>query len=79
MNDPFKGWGIVHIRTKFLFFPKIIKGELRWLETSSWAEEYESVDGWETWERTTAIRWIDEDKVSEAIQFARRHSRRQGW
>jgi hypothetical protein len=79
VKDPFKGWGSVYIRTKFLLFPKVIRREWKWLKTASWAEEYVSVDGWETWERVTPIRWLEKEKVSEATLFARRHSRREGW
>jgi hypothetical protein len=28
------------LRTAFLFFPKTINGETRWLETASWIEKY---------------------------------------
>lgn len=28
------------IREKFLFFPKVINRELRWLEKAAWVEQY---------------------------------------
>ncbi len=45
-------------RTKFLFFPKTIKGEKRWLEKATWEEYCLSSDtsGQTFW---YGIRWID--------------------
>jgi len=43
--------------TKFLWFPKKICGETRWLEKATWEEDYflaENFDGW--W---TSRKWID--------------------
>jgi hypothetical protein len=48
------------IITKFLWFPKRIENEKRWLERASWVEQF--VD-WETcWKKTDkwyAICWLD--------------------
>lgn len=38
--------------TKFLFFPKTINNELRWLETATWVEAYiekYTTRGWLRW------------------------------
>jgi hypothetical protein len=32
--------GIKRVRTKFLWFPKTIYKETRWLETAAWKERY---------------------------------------
>lgn len=42
--------GDVRIKTKFLILPKIINGELRWLEFATYSQEYSilgcGVAGW---------------------------------
>ena len=43
--------GTLRIKRKFLFFPKIINGEFRWLEKAMWSELYQYK--WYT------IKWID--------------------
>jgi hypothetical protein len=41
----------------FLFFPKTINGETRWLEFSKWKKEYPIEDyDYATWEST---KWLD--------------------
>jgi hypothetical protein len=44
------------IKSGFLFFPKWIKGETRWLEYARWEQEYKPHYGGPEWEN---IRWID--------------------
>ncbi len=39
----------------FLWWPKFIDGEVRWLESSGWVEVYECIDG-PCWE---PIQWVD--------------------
>jgi hypothetical protein len=34
-------WGDRRMKTKFLLFPKCMRGEWRWLETAYWMQEYE--------------------------------------
>lgn len=45
--------GTMRTRTKFLLFPKKIKGQTRWLERASWCEYYDTMLGW------IADKWVD--------------------
>lgn len=40
-------FGTIRIRSGFLFFPKRIGKETRWLELAVWAEEWMCDDEWE--------------------------------
>jgi hypothetical protein len=44
------------IKSGFLFFPKWIKGDNRWLEFAKWEQVYEVHLGEKEW---VNIRWID--------------------
>ena len=46
--------GTTRIRSGFLFLPKRIYGELRWLEFAKWEERLDSDFDW------LRIRWISE-------------------
>lgn len=53
--------GRYRIREGYLFFPKIINHELRWLTKATWEEKYHHVEAYgcqsySWWERT---RWLD--------------------
>lgn len=53
--------GEIRLITKFLWFPKCLDGETRWLETATWEEKYSlsghfKDDGW------YATRWINENE-----------------
>lgn len=37
--------GHIRKRTRFLFFPKNIEGEIRWLEKATWVEKYYTYQG----------------------------------
>lgn len=50
----------IRIRTGFLWFPKTLEFQTRWLEVASWEEEYNWVyDGGFYWE---PLRWVNDKK-----------------
>ena len=61
-NKPQPSNGDTRIKTKFLLFPKKIKGETRWLEKTSWQEEclkYYSALWSDYVVRWDEVNWID--------------------
>ena len=59
--------GTLRVRNEFLWFPKTIGDETRWLETAEWEERYRiyhGYDGFEKWWETTRwVRWTNFDEV----------------
>lgn len=55
--------GDKRIITKFLFFPKLINEEARWLEFAT----FEQILTTESWELTVweDLRWINNEKINE--------------
>lgn len=49
--------GSKRVKTRFLFWPKTINKELRWLEKASWAQKYEV---WEDFNYIQSNKWIDQ-------------------
>lgn len=47
----FPEYGTVRSIRRFLWFPKVINGELRWLEKAMWSELYQH--------RWYSIKWMD--------------------
>ncbi len=46
---------------KFLWLPKVIQNEQRWLEIAEWEEKYESkVATSSVWFEWTALRWLND-------------------
>ena len=61
-HQPRPSFGTTRTRTKFLWWPKRIWNETRWLERATWREEYLKIwDGgdwyYEEWRKNE---WIDE-------------------
>lgn len=58
--------GTLRTRTGFLWFPKTIGDETRWLETAEWEERhhvYHGYDGMERWwEETQWVRWTNRER-----------------
>jgi len=45
--------GDARTKTRFLWFPKCIDSEMRWLEKATFEQKYRWTDGW------TDIKWIN--------------------
>lgn len=52
------------IRNKFLWLPKTINEELRWLEIASWAETYRG-SMYLDWRPTT---WLSEKQIKDMLK-----------
>lgn len=50
------------VRRAFLWWPRTIGNETRWLERAAWVEEWDREDGWE------AIRWGYDDPNVRSVQ-----------
>ena len=50
--------GTIRVKTRFLFLPKWIDHEVRWLEVATWEERYCRIGGW------IEVGWIDSDRYS---------------
>ena len=54
----------LRVKSKFLFFPKTISGQTRWLEFAGWIEQYQSLMlsdkfGFIRWrDKWTEIKWL---------------------
>lgn len=61
--DDFKPWE-PHLVKGFLFFPKTINGETRWLETAMWKRrlEFEHVGGQRPYLNVIDMEWCDGDE-----------------
>lgn len=54
--------GKTRIKSRFLFFPKEIRGDMRWLEYASWEDELHVIQTYSYW---WPVRWIDKEKINE--------------
>lgn len=64
-KKPYSKHGDVRIKTGFLFFPKSINNEVRFLEYATWEELYL------TWE-TSPSEWVATKWIDEAVKEARK-------
>lgn len=57
--------GDTRIKSGFLFFPKTIHNETRWLEHATWTERFTSGSSWEScfW---YGLEWLDDSEKGEA-------------
>lgn len=51
------------ILRRFLFLPKTVNGETRWMEVGEWEEEYIPVENYLNFNRWDAVRWTDQPDV----------------
>lgn len=62
-------WGTFRERKKFLWFPKTINGETRWLEVSRWQEEFRIITGYAPYiYRWVPIHWIPNGIINSFIE-----------
>jgi hypothetical protein len=54
-KKPYPNYGDRRIVDRFLFFPKEMEGEWRWLEKASWAQKYHIFD----YEEYSIGKWVD--------------------
>lgn len=52
--------GDTKIKEKFLFFPKCIDGEVRWLEHAKYMVRY--ITSEYIWDHWSAVKWMDESE-----------------
>ena len=60
--------GDERIREGFLFIPKIIENELRWLCRARWIQQYYYYDFSSIFPNWWNVRWLDDDEQSSAME-----------